>query len=213
MRFESFISSFQDRLNAAKRLMEEFAHLTGLTSSRPQDRYLWTDAFAVFNFIGLYTHTRDEAFKKLALLLVDKVHHTLGRHRGDNGRTGWISGLSDEEAREHPTAGGLRIGKPLPERKPDEPYDPVLEWERDGQYYHYLTKWMLALCRVHQLTGDVKYLKWSIELAKVAHRAFVYTSNIDGRRHICWKMSIDLTRPLVPQEGQHDALDGFTTYA
>jgi len=207
------VSSFGDRLNVARRMMEEFARLSGLTSDRSQDRYLWTDAFAVFNFVGLYAHTRDEAFKRLALLLVDKVHFTLGRHRGDDGRGGWISGLSDEEAREHPTAGGLRIGKPLPERRPDEPYDPILEWERDGQYYHYLTKWMLALCRVYQVTGDTRYLRWSVELAEVAHRAFVYTSEIDGRRHIYWKMSVDLTRPLVPQEGQHDPLDGLATYA
>ena len=27
-----------------------------------------------------------------------------------------------------------------------------------------------------------------------------------------WKMSIDLTRPLVPSMGQHDPLDGFVTY-
>lgn len=27
-----------------------------------------------------------------------------------------------------------------------------------------------------------------------------------------WKMSIDLTRPLVPSMGQHDALDGYITY-
>jgi hypothetical protein len=27
-----------------------------------------------------------------------------------------------------------------------------------------------------------------------------------------WKMSIDLTRPLVPSAGQHDPLDGFITY-
>ena len=201
-----------ERLNLAKEIMKDFAYSTGLTSDRPQERYLWTDAFAVFNFIGLYMYTREEDYKKLALLLVDKVHHVLGKHRGDNGRTGWISGLSDEEAEEHPTIRGLRIGKRLPERKPNEPYDPILEWDRDGQYYHYLTKWMLALNRVYQATGDVKYLRWSIELAKTAHKAFTYTSEIDGRKHLYWKMSIDLTRPLVPEEGQHDALDGLVTY-
>ena len=196
----------------AEEMMTGFAYFTGLTSNTPQDRYLWTDAFALFNYVYLYTYTKKSAFKELALLLVDAVHQVLGKHRGDDGRSGWISGLSEEEAREHPTIGGLRIGKRLPERRPDEPYDPVLEWERDGQYYHYLTKWMLALCRVFQVTGDVKYLKWSLELAKVAHKAFVYLSPIDGRKHIYWKMSIDLTRPLVFSEGQHDALDGLSTY-
>jgi len=201
-----------DRVKLAEEIMIDFARSTGLTSNAPQDRYLWTDAFAVFNYVYLYTHTKKSVFRELAVLLVDAVHRLLGKHRGDDGRSGWISGLSEEEAREHPTIGGLRIGKRLPERRPDEPYDPILEWERDGQYYHYLTKWMLALCRVFQATGDVKYLKWSLELAKVAHKAFVYLSPIDGRKHIYWKMSIDLTRPLVFGEGQHDALDGLSTY-
>jgi len=192
--------------------MIDFARLTGLTSNAPQDRYLWTDAFALFNYTHLYAHTRKPVFRELAVLLVDAVHQVLGRHRGDDGRSGWISGLSEEEAREHPTIGGLRIGKRLPERRPDEPYDPVLEWERDGQYYHYLTKWMLALCRVFQATGDVKYLRWGLELAKAAHKAFVHLSPVDNRKHIYWKMSIDLKRPLVFSEGLHDALDGLSTY-
>ncbi|RLF12020.1 MAG: hypothetical protein DRJ69_01330, partial [Thermoprotei archaeon] len=157
--------------------------------------------------------TGEEAYRQLALRLVDQVHHVLGRHRGDDGRSGWLSGLEGREAEEHPTIRGLRIGKRLPERRPDEPYDPFLEWERDGQYYHYLTKWMLALCRVAQATGEAKYLRWSIELAEAAHAAFTYTSPLDGRRRLYWKMSVDLSRPLVPQEGQHDVLDGLVTYA
>jgi len=206
------MSRFDERLKLAEELMIDFAHSTGLTSNAPQDRYLWTDAFAVFNYTYLYVHTKKPMFRELALLLIDAVHQVLGKHRGDDGRSGWISGLSEEEAREHPTISGLRIGKRLPERRPDEPYDPVLEWERDGQYYHYLTKWMLALCRVFQVTGNAKYLRWGLELAKTAHKAFVYTSPIDKCKHIYWKMSIDLTRPLVFGEGQHDALDGLSTY-
>jgi len=65
------------------------------------------------------------------------------------------AGSAKKKHESTPTIGGLRIGKHLPERRLDEPYDPVLEWEGDGQYY-YLTKWMLALCRVFQVTGDVK---------------------------------------------------------
>ena len=201
------------RLDVAKRIMEDFAQSTGLLPEGRPRRYLWTDSFAVFNFLELHRLTGEEVHRQLALRLVDQVHHVLGRHRGDDGRSGWISGLEGREAEEHPTIRGLRIGKKLPERRPDEPYDPILEWERDGQYYHYLTKWMLALCRVGQATGEAKYLRWSIELAKAAHAAFAYTSPFDGRRHLYWKMSIDLSRPLVPQEGQHDALDGLVTYA
>jgi hypothetical protein len=193
--------------------MEGFARSTGLSPEGCPKRYLWTDAFAVFNFLELHRLTREERYLRLALLLVRQVHQVLGRHRGDDGRHGWLSGLEGVEAEAHPTIRGLRIGKRLPERRPDEPYDPVLEWERDGQYYHYLTKWMLALCRVAQATGDARYLDWSVELAEAAHASFTYTSPLDGRRHLYWKMSIDLSRPLVPQEGQHDALDGLITYA
>jgi len=48
----------------------------------------------------------DEIFKKIALRLVDQVHHILGRHRHNDPRTGWISGLSEEEGEKHPTIGG-----------------------------------------------------------------------------------------------------------
>jgi len=147
----------------------------------------------------------------LALKLVDQVHYVLGRHREGNSRRGWISGLSDEEGFKHPTVGGLRIGKPLPERRPDELFDETLEWERDGQYYHYLSKWMHALNRVSRATGGQKYKVWALELAKTAHKAFVHTTP-DGRKRIYWKMNIDLARPLVPSIGLHDPLDGLITY-
>ncbi len=65
--------------------MSEFADLTGLLSdSKVPRRYLWTDAFAVCNFLGLYRQTRDEQYKKLALHLIDQVHFILGRHRDDD---------------------------------------------------------------------------------------------------------------------------------
>ncbi len=193
-------------------LMTEFAGLTGLDPAhdRPR-RYLWTDAYAVCNYLELFRRTGDAAYRDLALRLVDQVHHTLGRHREDDQRTGWISGLPEAEGEAHPTRGGLRIGKPLPERRPDDPFDERLEWDRDGQYYHYLTKWMHALNRVGRVTGDPVYTRWAAELAKAAHAAFTYTLPSGGRR-MYWKMSIDLSRPLVPAMGQHDPLDGFVTY-
>ncbi len=196
----------------ALNLMSEFANLTGLLSdSTTPRRYLWTDAFAVCNFLGLYLRTRDEQFKKLALHLVDQVHFILGRHREDDPRTGWISGLSEQEGRSHPTRGGLRIGKGMNERGPGDPYDEQLEWDRDGQYYHYLTKWMHALNRSSRVTGDPIYNKWAIELAKTAHDKFVYVPSSGDRKRMYWKMSIDLSHPLVASMGQHDPLDGFIT--
>ena len=199
-------------LAAARQIMEIFARETGLVGDRPPRRYLWTDAFAVCNYLGLYEHEGNEDDLKLGLQLVDQVHHVLGQHRPDSGRSGWISGLGEEEGEEHPTAGGLRIGKKLPERKPDEPFNERLEWERDGQYYHYLTKWMHALNRITEVTGDAIYNRWGRELAAAAHAAFVYQPPPGGQPRMFWKMSVDLSRPLVPTMGHHDPLDGYLTY-
>jgi hypothetical protein len=183
-------------------LMTRFADRTGLIGANPPRRYLWTDAFAVCNFLGL--GRVDEA-----LTLIDRVHHVLGRHREDDPRRGWISGLSEADGEAHPTLGGLRIGKPLPERRADEPPDDELEWDRDGQYFHYLTKWMHALDQAARVTGDSKLATYARELADTAHRRFAYESR--GSRRMYWKMSIDLMRPQVSSMGHHDPLDGYVT--
>ena len=193
--------------------MLDFARLTGLdpASAHPR-RYLWTDAFAVCNYLDLFQKTTNLTYRDLALRLVDQVHHTLGRHRNDDCRTGWISGLALQEGELHPTRGGLRIGKSLPEREIIESYNEQREWDRDGQYYHYLTKWMHALNRVSRVTGNPDYVTWAIELAQTAHAGFTYLPSPGGRKKMYWKMSIDLSRPLVPSMGQHDPLDGLITY-
>jgi hypothetical protein len=201
------------RTQEAIALMTGFAERTGLASGLPPRRYLWTDAFAVCNFLGLARETGDEQYQALALRLVDQVHHTLGRHRQDDPRTGWISGLAAREAEAHPTRGGLRIGKAMPERMADEPFDERLEWDRDGQYYHYLTRWMHALDRVARVMRQPRFNLWARELAASAHAAFTYSASGAGRQYrMYWKMSIDLARPLVPSMGQHDPLDGYITY-
>jgi hypothetical protein len=175
----------QERRESAARILDDFAARTGLTSAAQPRRYLWTDAFAVYTWLGM-------GRVDLARRLIEQVHKVLGVSRDP----------------EHPTARGLRIGKPLPERAPDELYDPDLEWDRDGQYYHYLTKWMLALERAARVTGEERYHRWAVELAQAAHRAFAYAPT---RLH--WKMSVDLSRPLVPSTGMHDPLDGLVAMA
>lgn len=194
--------------------MDQFAELTGLDPPvRSPRRYLWTDAFAVCNFLELWKRTGKEKYRTLALNLVDQVHRTLGKHREDDSQTGWISGLGEDEGGLHPTRGGLRIGKKLNEREPHEPFDEQLEWERDGQYFHYLTKWMHALNKLSSLTGNNTYNRWAGELAKAAYSGFVYTAGLAGQKRMHWKMSIDLSRPLVPSMGHHDPLDGFITFS
>lgn len=196
------VGDVTDPTGAAVELMLRFADRTGVTSGESPRRYLWTDAFAVCNFLGL-------GQPEVAQRLVDQVHRELGRYAAGDRRSGWISGLDDRSAAAHPTKGGLRIGKPLPERDLREPFDPELEWDRDGQYFHYLTKWMHALDRVAYATGEPKFHVWARELADTAHRAFVYGP--PGGKRMAWKLSVDLSRPLVPSMGQHDPLDGLVT--
>jgi len=187
-------------MKIAEDLMLDFAENTGLNSNKPPRRYLWTDAFAVCNLIQLKKQTGNKIYKQYAIDLVDQVHFILGKHRVDDPREGWISNNPDR-----PTKNGLRIGKSLPERNRDEPVDERLEWERDGQYFHYLTKWMVALINMGEFLDEKKYYIWAADLVK-ASQSFIH----DNRMY--WKMSIDLSRPLVRSMGQHDPLDGYVAY-
>ena len=198
-------------IEGAGAIMTRFLEETGVSTATPPRRYLWTDAFAVCNCLALHRHTGDDTWLESARELVDQVHDVLGRHRADDHRTGWISGLSEDEGRRHPTRGGLRIGKPDNERGASEPFDEAGEWNRDGQYFHYLTQWMHALDRMSRETEITSYIDWAIELAGAAHAGFVRTLP-SGMKRMHWKMSIDLTYPLVPAMGQHDPLDGMITY-
>lgn len=203
-----------DRIDAAERLMDQFALRTGIGGiGDPARRYLWTDAYAVLAFLGLYRRTREHRHLQRAIACVELVHWHLGRHRSDDARCGWISGLSEAEGTRRPTAGGLRIGKPLPERSPLEPPDGESEWNRDGQYFHYLTRWMQALNRLSAASGDPQWNSLAVDLALAAHSGFVYESRLGEERRMRWKMSIDLGRPLVRSMGLHDPLDGFVTFA
>lgn len=146
----------------------------------------------------------------LALRTVDQVHRHLGKHRTDEAQRGWLHGPHGSASVDHPTRCGQRIGKPMPERGPDEAADERLEWERDGQYFHYLTRWMHALDQLARAVGDPRLNLWARDLADTAHRAFTYTAP-GGARRMVWKMSIDLSRPLVASMGHHDPLDGYLT--
>jgi hypothetical protein len=193
--------------------MSAFASRTGLyPASENQQRYLWTDAFAVCNFLELFEQTGDELYRRCAMDLIDQVHQVLGRHRDDDVRQGWIRGLDEQAGRHHPTKGGLRIGKPFRERQLAEPIDERMEWDRDGQYFHYLTKWMHALCRAAFVTSDPTYVARALELAEAAFKGFVHRSASGDAVGIYWKMSSDLSWPLTFAIGLHDALDGFITF-
>ncbi len=202
-----------EKLENVQTIMSEFAKRTCIAQEGCQSvRYLWTDAYAVCNYLGLFNATHERKWLNNAVILANEVHHVLGKHRSDDPvREGWISGLSKEEGEVHPTVGGLRIGKKHDERKENDSYNERLEWDQDGQYFHYLTKWMHALSLLGKVTHDQKYHRWAVELAKTAFSKFSYTTFTHERR-LYWKMSIDLSYSLVSSMGQHDALDGYITF-
>ncbi|RUO58725.1 hypothetical protein [Pseudidiomarina insulisalsae] len=193
----------------ARDIMMGFAQRTGLTedASDSSRRYLWTDAFATLNFLALKRQFDAREFEAMALRTIKQVHCHLGQFAADDQREGWISGLTGDNALEHPTVGGLRIGKELLERTPEESYDAELEWQRDGQYYHYHTRWIVALLRASKHFNNEQLALWAAELSLAGAR---FMSNEVGRgNRLYWKMSIDLSRPLVPMMGAHDPLEGL----
>jgi hypothetical protein len=198
----------KEDLEIAIQLLEGFASRTGLIGSEGniERRYLWTDAFAVQAFFGLAHACEDEIYRNRALKLIELVHEKLGHYHPNDNRNGWISGLSEEDGKKHPTAGGLRIGKKLPERQADEAFHERLEWERDGQYFHYITRWINTLLQAGQETGEQKFAIWAAELLQAGGK---FIDKKDGRLRMYWKMSIDLSRPLVPSMGAHDPLEGL----
>lgn len=157
-------------------------------------RYLWTDAFGVVDFITLFRLTSSILYLHLAARLIGTVHNTLGRTRT---LAAHLPGASDD----HPLAGGLRIGK----EDEDGP-------DGDGQYHHYLTLWMFALNRMSVVSGEDKYNDMAIELARAIHPRFM-TARDSPRPRMYWKMSVDLSHPLVYSEGNLDPIDGFVIFS
>jgi hypothetical protein len=203
-------------LDASERLMDGFCARTGVDGGGdPLRRYLWTDALAVEACTALHARSGGQRHLDRAVRIAELVHRALGRHRPDDRRSGWISGLDEAAGERRPCAGGLRIGKPLPERPAGAPRDDGLEWDRDGQYFHYHTRWLHALCDLAEATGDVRWSHHAIDLAHASCRAFVFrpsgAAGVRPRMH--WKMSIDLSRPLVAAMGHLDPFDGFAALA
>ena len=197
-----------EKIKIARNLMDKFLARTGVSDPNGdfRRRYLWTDAFAVQSCFALSHILNRAEYFRYALDLIDKVHEVLGKYRQDDAREGWISGLSEEEGLEHPTIAGLRIGKELPERAENELFDQHLEWQRDGQYFHYLTRWFNALLLAYDETNDKKYALWAVELIN-AGSSFIVKNR--GRIRMVWKMNTDLTKPAVETMGAHDPLEGL----
>lgn len=194
----------------AEILMRDFAEDTGLTGNvkAKQNRYLWTDALAIQNFLALAEELQEKVYADLAKELITQVHYTLGKFSPEDSRNGWISGLSDEEGRKHPAIRGLRIGKKQLERNRTESFNSHKEWKRDGQYFHYHTRWIQALLHAAEFLEDQELVRHAAELS-LAGKYFI--NKINDSLHLFWKMSVDLSRPLVLSMGAHDPLDGYLT--
>ncbi|KAK3062243.1 hypothetical protein LTS18_004536 [Coniosporium uncinatum] len=149
-------------------------------------RYLWTDAFAVLNFITLARETANPIYLSHARTLVSTVHGILGRTRDGSTQ--------------------------LPGAAPSSPLEDEAGSDGDGQYHHYLTIWIFALNRLSVVAGESKFNAQAIELARVIHPRFVYDRNA-ARPRMYWKLSMDLSRPLVRSEGNLDPVDGYVVYS
>jgi hypothetical protein len=103
------------------------------------------------------------------LVLLVSLHRQLGERSYLDEAESLVGQVDRVLGRAH----GIRIGE-----APD----------RDGQYFHYLAKWLFALGRLGQLKGE--YRNRAIALARDIHRAFV----IPGMG-VIWKMKEDLSGP------------------
>ncbi|KAI1877997.1 uncharacterized protein JN550_000179 [Neoarthrinium moseri] len=155
-------------------------------------RYLWTDAFGVVNFLTLFHETAEPRYLGLAKRLVQSVHDVLGRTRDETSR---LPGATDEE----PLKGGLRIGK-------TDEYGP----NADGQYHHYLTLWMFALNRLSVAAKDSTFNDLAVQLARAIHPRFIMVRN--GQETMSWKISTDMTQPLVNSKGHLDDVTGLAIF-
>jgi hypothetical protein len=156
-------------------------------------RYLWTDAFAVINFITLSKECSDTKYLGLAKRLIHTVHETLGRTRDGTAR---LPGATGED----PLKGGLRIGK-----------HQATGSDADGQYHHYLTIWMFALCAMSIVSNEKWYNDRAISLAKAIHPHFMVNRD-SSRPRMFWKMSVDLRTPSVETEGNTDPILGYVIF-
>lgn len=164
-------------------------------------RYLWSDAFGVINLLTMHKEycqagvdtVNDNRYLLMARGLIDTVHGILGWTRDGLSR---LPGATDD----NPLGGGLRIGKMN-----------ELGSDCDGQYHHYLTVWMFALNRMSKASGNIKYNRMAVQLARAIHPKF-FIDRLGPKPRMIWKMAMDLSKPLVSSEGNLDPIDGFVVF-
>jgi hypothetical protein len=161
-------------------------------------RYLWTDAFAVIAYTSFADaleraeamdssefECAPERYRRAANLLIDAVHAGLGAPRSASAP----DAMRADESGISPTGFvGLRIGKLHSAAQTDA------GMALDGQYWHYIDKWLLALVRAGRADD-------AAAIAKVAFPPFFDAGPAgDGRGGgIRWKLSVDASAPPFMQ--------------
>jgi hypothetical protein len=70
---------------------------------------------------------------------------------------------------------------------------------------------MFALNRMAMASGDMDYNRQAVQLARAIHPKF-FVGRSSARPRMVWKMSMDLSAPLVTSEGNLDPIDGFVVF-
>lgn len=181
----------------------------GLCADQRQRRYLWTDAFGVLAYVSLIdvfrTRGNEDEVQKYewaAHRLVDVVHECLGKPRS----TRQVDAMKPDNTTgfSSPTGlVGLRIGKVDTKLVTD------YGMRYDGQYWHYIDKWLLALTRLGRIEDGVR-------IAKTVFPYFFFDGSIghDGGG-IRWKLSVDATPPpeLRQTQANEDTLSALIVYS
>lgn len=169
------------------------------SSPSGQRRYLWTDAFGILNFCSLAMATREVGIEQASHLqaakkLIDAVYICLG-----NPKSSQYSMLED------PGGGfiGLRIGKNLSRIGNTD-----IGMTYDGMYWHYIDKFIFAVCRYVHLSQDGDALKKVVHLIKGLHPYFCVAD-----RGYLWKINTDCSRiPGLDPYPNHDAVTALCVY-
>eukprot|EP00808_Paulinella_micropora_P016140 g53992.t1 len=186
----------------------------GVSQVPNQRRYLWTESFGVLNYVTLAVRAEgDEKSRKTFLDAAKTLIHTTHRVLG-NPPSPEIPMMKWEGSTEKKKLGsgtlsdwkGLRIGK----ERARKISDPGMEF--DGMYWHYLDKWLYALVRFSQVSGDPKYVADAALLIKQIHPHFLVRKQ--GRPYaLHWKTNTDLSPiPGLDPHPSSDALGACIVY-
>jgi hypothetical protein len=170
----------------------------GLCCDGYQRRYLWTDAFGVMAYISLAEQAKEngntrqkQKYQQAADKLITVVQDCLGKPRSNNENDQMQPDVTS------PTGYvGLRIGKASSRKVTD------YGMQYDGQYWHYVDKWLLALSRAGHVHDG-------IAIAKSVFPHFFDAGPRGTGRYggIRWKLSVDATPPPELQYDRGGAND------